>query len=183
MRLMSCSTKLDGAGENEKQFNIQTYKVRMMRTLMSTKKAKKVNSLEHWESLLRRTSINWEALWKNLSHNWIDKKDASCCLKMIHLIKRTKYAIRPHTCPCNSCPHVENTDYVHACFTCPNVKKVWAHVMKLWVRMGNEYTQKTSHNFILGLPIIKKNDSPTPPAPISWTVINSSTPQSQDACG
>jgi lipopolysaccharide/colanic/teichoic acid biosynthesis glycosyltransferase len=45
-------------GENEKQFNIQTYKVRMMRTLMSTKKAKKVNSLEHWESLLRRTSIN-----------------------------------------------------------------------------------------------------------------------------
>ena len=161
-------------GENEKQFNIQNYKVRMMRTLISTKKAKEVNSLEHWEALLRRTSINWGALWKNLSHNWVDKKDASCCLKMIHLIKRTKYAIRPHKCPSDCCPHVDNTDYIHACFTCPNVKKVWAHVMKLWVRMGNnEYTQKTFHNFTLGLPIIKHDDSPTPPAPISWTVVNS----------
>ena len=80
-------------GENEKQFSIQNYKVRMMRTLISTKKAKEVNSLEHWEALLRRTSINWGALWKNLSHNWVDKKDASCCLKMIHLTKRTKCAI------------------------------------------------------------------------------------------
>ena len=93
---------------------------------------------------------------------------------MIHLIKRTKYAIRPHKCPSDCCPHVDNTDYIHACFTCPNVKKVWAHVMKLWVRMGNnEYTQKTFHNLILGLPIMKHDDSPTPPAPVSWTVVNS----------
>ena len=114
-----------GWGEGDNQINMQQFSVKQMRSHISTKKAKQPNSLKHWDELLPDTTIDWGLRWKTLSHHWIDKKSASIVLKMIHLIKRPQFAVRPHQCPNNSCGQIHNSTYVHACFTCPIAQSVW----------------------------------------------------------
>ena len=144
-----------GAGGTK--FTMVQFTVKPMRTLISTKKAKPVNSLEHWNQLLCDTTIDWALMWKTLSHHWIDKKSASIVLKMVHLVKRPQYAIRPHQCPNRCCRQIHNADYVHACFTCPTAQSVWQHTVKMWVKTGHHpYKQFTSNNLILGLPKLER---------------------------
>ena len=159
-----------GWGEGDNQFNMQQFSVKQMRSHISTKKAKQPNSLKHWDELLPDTTIDWGLRWKTLSHHWIDKKSASIVLKMIHLIKRPQFAVRPHQCPNNSCGQIHNSNYVHACFTCPIAQSVWSHVrshaVKLWVKTGHQpYNQFSSNNLILGLPKLEKGGA-SPEAPL-----------------
>ena len=164
-----------GWGEGDNQFNMQQFSVKQMRSHISTKKAKQPNSLKHWDELLPDTTIDWGLRWKTLSHHWIDKKSASIVLKMIHLIKRPQFAVRPHQCPNNSCGQIHNSNYVHACFTCPIAQSVWSHAVKLWVKTGHQpYNQFSSNNLILGLPKLEKG-GPSPEAPLGWTVIHTTT--------
>ena len=94
---------------------------------------------------------------------------------MIHLIKRPQFAVRPHQCPNNSCGQIHNSNYVHACFTCPTAQSVWHHAVKLWVKTGHHpYNQFSSNNLILGLPKLEKG-GPSPEAPLGWTVIHTTT--------
>ena len=162
-----------GAGDTK--FTMMQFTVKSMRTLISSKKAKPVNSLEHWNQRLCDTTIDWGSMWKTLSHHWIDKKSASIVLKMVHLVKRPQYAIRPHQCPNRCCRQIHNADYVHACFTCPTAQSVWQHTVKMWVKTGHHpYKQFTSKNLILGLPKLERG-CPSPAAPLAWVVFHTTT--------
>ena len=93
--------------------------------------------------------------------------------QLIHLIKRAKFAIRPHRCPRRAC-HVANADYIHTCFRCPNAKNYWKTIIKIAKIIGAEESKTTLLNLVTGIPDIanKNTEGKTKQASITWTCIH-----------
>ena len=93
--------------------------------------------------------------------------------KLIHLVKRAKYAVKPCKCPRRGCRRPQ-ADYFHTCFQCPTAKKYWKRVSALAGMIGAEETKLTLLNLTTGLPDIKNADSnsKTKQASIVWTCIH-----------
>ena len=112
----------------------------------------------------------WKLVWVKLKNNWVDKKAASLQYKLIHLIKRTKFAIRPHRCPRRAC-QVADADYIHTCFRCPSAKNYWKTVIITANIIGAEESKTTLLNLVTGIPDIanKNTEVKTKQASITWT--------------
>jgi hypothetical protein len=162
-------------GEGNHKFTMADFTVKKLREHVCITKVKgtEINSLKKWGEKYPNKNIPWELIWKSLKNNWINKKAASLQYKLIHLVKRAKYAVKPCKCPRRGCRRPQ-ADYFHTCFQCPTAKKYWKRVSALAGMIGAEETKLTLLNLITGLPDIKNADSnsKTKQASIVWTCIH-----------
>ena len=162
-------------GEGKHKFTMADFTVKKLREHVCITKVKgtEINSLKKWGEKYPNKNIPWKLIWKSLKNNWIDKKAASLQYKLIHLVKRAKYAVKPCECPRRGCQRPQ-ADYFHTCFQCPTAKKYWKRVSVLTRMIGAEETKLTLLNLITGLPDIKNanSNSKTKQASIVWTCIH-----------
>jgi hypothetical protein len=162
-------------GEGRDLMPMTKFTVKALRNLICNQHQTQVSSLEHWQHRHPHMHFPWSKIWKSLSNTQVDKRHASRCLKLLHLIKRTKYATRLCPCPHPSCSSRGATaDYVHSLCKCPIALRIWVQVADWYVNItGHSRPQIATANILTGLPTILNQN--TPKAPLVWTIIHTVT--------